>query len=76
MISDDAPAELTALVDELLNSLTSKFSSVSSEIFSKSTFTSLRRSCNYADHAPVDEMSRRLDNLEEHLQGGESKAMP
>ncbi|KAI9838143.1 MAG: hypothetical protein M1837_002638 [Sclerophora amabilis] len=33
--SDDAPAELTAVVDELLDSLSSKFSSVSSEIFTK-----------------------------------------
>lgn len=32
----DAPAELSAVVDELLNNLTSKFSAVSSEIFSKS----------------------------------------
>jgi hypothetical protein len=36
-VSGDAPAELTAVVDELLNSLSARFSSVSSEIFSKST---------------------------------------
>ncbi|KAI9856523.1 MAG: hypothetical protein M1813_008901 [Trichoglossum hirsutum] len=34
-VPGDAPAELTAVVDELLNSLSSRFSSVSSEIFSK-----------------------------------------
>jgi len=34
--SEDAPAELSAVVDELLSSLTSKFSTVSSEIFAKS----------------------------------------
>jgi len=34
-VSEDAPAELTAVVDELLNGLATKFSSVSSEIFSK-----------------------------------------
>jgi len=35
MVSGDAPAELTAVVDELLNSLSARFASVSSEIFSK-----------------------------------------
>jgi len=49
----DAPSELTAVVDELLNSLTVKFSSVSTEILAK-----------------MDEMSRRLDNLETTLQSG------
>jgi heat shock factor-binding protein 1 len=32
-----APAELSAVVDELLNSLSNKFAGVSSEIFAKST---------------------------------------
>ncbi|MCJ1224274.1 hypothetical protein MMC12_000918 [Toensbergia leucococca] len=32
---DDAPAELTAVVDELLNGLSTKFSAVSAEIFGK-----------------------------------------
>lgn len=32
-----APAELSSLVDELLNSLSNKFAGVSSEIFAKST---------------------------------------
>ncbi|KAI9768232.1 MAG: hypothetical protein M1840_005062 [Geoglossum simile] len=50
-VSGDAPAELTAVVDELLNSLSARFGSVSSEIFSK-----------------MDEMGRRLDNLESNLQ--------
>lgn len=45
------PAELSAVVDELLNSLSNKFAGVSSEIFAK-----------------MDEMSRRLDNLEATLQ--------
>jgi len=52
-----APAELSAVVDELLNSLSNKFAGVSSEIF-----------------ANMDEMSRRLDNLEATLQsGGEAR---
>jgi len=46
-----APAELSAVVDELLNALSNKFAGVSSEIFAK-----------------MDEMSRRLDNLEQTLQ--------
>ncbi|PWW76676.1 hypothetical protein C7212DRAFT_319522 [Tuber magnatum] len=33
--SEEAPAELTAVVDDLLNSLSTKFASVSSEIFEK-----------------------------------------
>ncbi|KAE8451004.1 hypothetical protein EG329_005444 [Mollisiaceae sp. DMI_Dod_QoI] len=48
-----APAELSAVVDELLNTLSNKFAGVSSEIFAK-----------------MDEMARRLDNLETQLQSG------
>jgi hypothetical protein len=36
--SDDANADVTAAVEELLNSLSSKFAGVSSEIFAKSKF--------------------------------------
>jgi len=57
-----APAELSAVVDELLNSLSNKFAGVSSEIFAK-----------------MDEMSRRLDNLEATLQNstdGSGKSAP
>ncbi|KAI1284513.1 heat shock factor binding protein 1-domain-containing protein [Xylaria sp. FL0933] len=49
--------ELTTVVEELLNSLSSKFTTVSSEIFAK-----------------MDEMSRRLDNLEAALRANEEKA--
>ncbi|KAI1312806.1 heat shock factor binding protein 1-domain-containing protein [Xylaria venustula] len=48
--------ELTIQVEELLNSLSSKFTTVSSEIFAK-----------------MDEMSRRLDNLEAALRANEEK---
>lgn len=48
--SDDARAELSAQIEDLLNTLSNKFSGVSSEIFAK-----------------MDEMSRRLDNLESQL---------
>ncbi|KJZ74240.1 hypothetical protein HIM_06471 [Hirsutella minnesotensis 3608] len=53
--TEAANAEVTAAVEELLNSLSNKFASISSEIFAK-----------------MDEMSRRLDNLEAALK--ESKA--
>ncbi|KAI0011048.1 heat shock factor binding protein 1-domain-containing protein [Xylariaceae sp. FL0662B] len=46
--------ELTVVVEELLSSLSNKFTNVSSEIFQK-----------------MDEMSRRLDNLEAALQANE-----
>ncbi|KAF7553642.1 hypothetical protein G7046_g7049 [Stylonectria norvegica] len=49
--SEDARADVTAAVEDLLNSLSNKFAGVSSEIFAK-----------------MDEMSRRLDNLESALQ--------
>ncbi|KAI0193986.1 heat shock factor binding protein 1-domain-containing protein [Xylaria flabelliformis] len=49
--------ELTVVVEELLNSLSNKFTTVSGEIFAK-----------------MDEMSRRLDNLEAALRANEEKA--
>ncbi|KAF4551193.1 Hypothetical protein D9617_14g076500 [Elsinoe fawcettii] len=48
---DSAPAELTAVVEDLLNQLTNKFSTVSSEMIAK-----------------MDDMSKRLDNLEAIIQ--------
>ncbi|KAI1214621.1 heat shock factor binding protein 1-domain-containing protein [Annulohypoxylon truncatum] len=48
--------ELTAVVEELLDSLSTKFTTVSSEIFAK-----------------MDDMTRRLDNLESALQASEEK---
>ncbi|KAL7797590.1 heat shock factor binding protein 1 domain-containing protein [Trichoderma ceciliae] len=48
--TEDSSADVTAAVEELLNSLSNKFAGVSSEIFAK-----------------MDEMSRRLDNLEAAL---------
>lgn len=35
LVSEDAPAELSVVVDELLNSLSNKFANVSSDIFAK-----------------------------------------
>jgi len=52
--SEEASAELSAVVDQLLNDLTDKFKRLSDEVFAK-----------------MDEMSRRLDNLEASIQTNE-----
>lgn len=49
--TETAPAELTAVVDDLINQLTTKFSAISADMIAK-----------------MDEMSRRLDNLEATIQ--------
>ncbi|KAK5993315.1 hypothetical protein PT974_06744 [Cladobotryum mycophilum] len=54
--SEDGRADVTAAVEDLLNSLSNKFAGVSSEIFAK-----------------MDEMSRRLDNLEAALLENKNK---
>ncbi|KAK4103925.1 hypothetical protein N658DRAFT_521758 [Parathielavia hyrcaniae] len=54
--NDDARGELTAQLEDLLNTLSNKFAGVSSEIFAK-----------------MDEMSRRLDNLEAQLMANKDK---
>ncbi|KAL5329018.1 hypothetical protein ACEPPN_002527 [Leptodophora sp. 'Broadleaf-Isolate-01'] len=77
-----APAELSAVVDELLNSLSNKFAGVSSEIFAKSKHPihSIPFGDTQPDNLAVDEMSRRLDNLEATLQsnidGRDGKSSP
>ncbi|KAK4657322.1 hypothetical protein QC762_211980 [Podospora pseudocomata] len=53
---DNAHAELTVQLEDLLNTLSNKFAGVSSEIFAK-----------------MDEMSRRLDNLEAQLAANKDK---
>ncbi|KAF1837740.1 hypothetical protein BDW02DRAFT_565666 [Decorospora gaudefroyi] len=50
----EGSGQLTAVVDDLLNQLNSKFSTISSELLAK-----------------MDDMSRRLDNLEATIQGGD-----
>ncbi|KAL5115544.1 hypothetical protein ACEQ8H_006520 [Pleosporales sp. CAS-2024a] len=50
----DGSGELAQVVDDLLNQLNTKFSTISSELLSK-----------------MDDMSRRLDNLEATIQAGE-----
>jgi heat shock factor-binding protein 1 len=68
------------VVDELLNSLSNKFAGVSSEIFAKSITPSLGLLSQRLISDIVDEMSRRLDNLEATLQdngeGRDGKTSP
>ncbi|RMZ71355.1 heat shock factor binding 1 [Pyrenophora seminiperda CCB06] len=52
----EGSGELTAVVDDLLNQLNNKFTSISSELLSK-----------------MDDMSRRLDNLEATMAGDGTK---
>jgi hypothetical protein len=50
--SDDARADVTAAVEELLNSLSNKFAGVSSEIFAKSELVHLQvLKVLHTDHA-------------------------
>ncbi|EDU48887.1 heat shock factor-binding protein [Pyrenophora tritici-repentis] len=58
VISNNAEGsgELTAVVDDLLNQLNTKFTTISSELLSK-----------------MDDMSRRLDNLEATMAGDGTK---
>ncbi|KAI0914077.1 heat shock factor binding protein 1-domain-containing protein [Ustulina deusta] len=70
--------ELTTVVEELLNSLSNKFTTVSNEIFAKSTCAAHSRIRRYTAGLTwwptVDEMSRRLDSLEAALRANEEKA--
>ncbi|CAE7020618.1 hypothetical protein CFE70_002891 [Pyrenophora teres f. teres 0-1] len=52
----EGSGELTAVVDDLLNQLNTKFTTISSELLSK-----------------MDDMSRRLDNLEATMAGDGAK---
>lgn len=71
------------VVDDLLNQLTSKFSTMSSELIekSKSTYGQIP-SHSHGDvtkkltWGKVDEMSRRLDNLEATIQAGNTQSEP
>lgn len=91
--NDEAKAaDVNAAVEELLNTLSNKFAGISSEIFAKSEYFEPAReigpgesfrSIMHSDmFVPVDEMSRRLDNLEAALladkekEGGQSSAKP
>ncbi len=73
--STDSSAELAAVVDDLLNQLNTKFTTVSSDLLSKSKSIIYCTHFVYsaADSLQVDDMSRRLDNLEAQIQAGEGK---
>ncbi|KAL6402464.1 uncharacterized protein AUP68_14943 [Ilyonectria robusta] len=73
---EDARADVTAAVEELLNTLSNKFAGVSSEIFAKSE--SLASGAHYFFHRLltsriVDDMSERLDKLEAALKENQAK---
>jgi len=83
--TDPAPGELTAVVDELLNQLSNKFSTISAELLAKSksppplsafALEKMKLEGRGADtwSTIVDDMSRRLDNLEATIQGGGAPA--
>jgi len=73
--STDSSAELAAVVDDLLNQLNTKFTTISSDLLSKSKFPLPSNRADYgsADDLTVDDMSRRLDNLEAQIQAGDGK---
>ena len=57
--------DLVKMVDDLLDDISTRFTSTSTELFSKSAF--LRRSIAHSltdSDSTVDEMARRLDHLE------------
>jgi len=66
--SDASSSELTAVVDDLLNQLTTKFSAISADMISKSMLLMLALNAYCSDNIIVDEMSRRLDTLEATIQ--------
>ena len=56
--------ELRVMVDDLLNDLSNKFNAVASEITAKSKFSRPAAKAFSDDSLSVDDMSRRIDNLE------------
>ncbi len=68
----DSSGELAAVVDDLLNQLNTKFTSISSELLSKSEQIMAALEL-YELMSVVDDMSRRLDNLEATIQSGDGE---
>lgn len=62
-VPEDSPAELTAVVDDLLNSLSTKFASVSTEILGKIDAMSTR----------LDAMEAALKQQPPSVAGGATK---
>ena len=70
-----ATEELSVVIDDLLNQLGTKFNTISEELLGKSMMThlpSIKVHESRLTMFPVDEMSRRLDNLESAIQAGKS----
>ncbi|KAG6022528.1 hypothetical protein E4U40_004543 [Claviceps sp. LM458 group G5] len=71
-VPESSSPDVSAAVEDLLNTMSNKFASVSSEIFAKK-----RRTDTWCSGVlilrVVDDMSRRLENLEAALQAGKEK---
>jgi heat shock factor-binding protein 1 len=72
--TDQTSSELTAVVDELLDQLQSKFQNVSKDILSRSMpLHPPRGGAVRLTGSVVDDMSKRIDALEATIQASESK---
>ena len=69
---DTGANDIVKAVDQLLNEMGPKFAKVSSEIFERSASLIFRHGAlqSETDHVLVDEMSRRLDEMEAAIQAG------
>ncbi|KAJ5607340.1 hypothetical protein N7537_003959 [Penicillium hordei] len=86
--NSDAQGQLTAAVDDLLNELQRKFDNVSMEMFGKresppqsspaitTNTSSYLRLCNNLCLYAVDDMTKRLDELEASLAASSSAGAP
>lgn len=76
--ADNVTSELSVVVDDLLNQLTTKFSSISTDMIAKSELhrfveqSAMQVSC--VNGCSVDEMSRRLDSLEATIQASAAQS--
>ncbi|KAG6166419.1 hypothetical protein E4U23_003900 [Claviceps purpurea] len=69
-VPESSSPDVSAAVEDLLNTMSNKFASVSSEIFAKKDECLVQ--CVLIIRV-VDDMSRRLENLEAALQAGKDK---
>ncbi|KAG6271764.1 hypothetical protein E4U09_003764 [Claviceps aff. purpurea] len=69
-VPESSSPDVSAAVEDLLNTMSNKFASVSSEIFAKKDEYLVQ--CVLIIRV-VDDMSRRLENLEAALQAGKDK---
>ena len=73
-VSETPSADLATVVDDLLNQLSTKFTNISSDLIAKSMpLYLITVFIHKADPVTVDEMSRRLDNLEASIQASAAR---